>query len=109
MGRGHAGVAAAALMLDMAVAHMRTDKVVPFPADLQFCFLFIRILVGPPFEIVGTDDAAHSHTACHQGDTESDQKLCQSDLTNLFSRIIIVIFPGILIVCIFAIDYTVSM
>ena len=57
MGRGHAGVAAAALMLDMAVAHMRTDKVVPFPADLQFCFLFIRILVGPPFEIVGTDDA----------------------------------------------------
>ena len=42
MGRGHAGVAAAALMLDMAVAHMRTDKVVPFPADLQFCFLFIN-------------------------------------------------------------------
>ena len=39
MGRGHAGVAAVALMLDMAVAHMRTDKVVPFPADLQFCFL----------------------------------------------------------------------
>ena len=28
MGRGHAGVAAAALMLEMAVAHMRTDKVV---------------------------------------------------------------------------------
>ena len=38
MGRGHAGVAAAALMLDMAVAHMRTDKASLFRLTFSFAF-----------------------------------------------------------------------